>query len=176
VAIGAGARANADPSTAVGAQANAAGANSVALGAGAQATGSNSVALGAGSTDSGQADVVSVGSASQQRRITNVAPGIAPTDAATMGQLNAVSGRLDSVAAALKKRINQTGAIAMAALQIALPPGYTQGVGVGMGSQGGQAAIAIGLIKDPRPWLQVRFTAGYAGAVSSFGGGVSIGW
>jgi hypothetical protein len=93
-----------------------------------------------------------------------------------MGQLNAVSGRLDSVAAALKKRINQTGAIAMAASQIALPPGYTQGIGVAMGAQGGQNAVAVSLIKDPHPWMQVRFTAGYAGGVSSYGGGVSIGW
>ena len=68
-----------------GAQASAA--SSVALGNGASATAANSVALGSGSVAS-TPNTVSVGSVGNERRITNVAAGFLPTDAATMGQLN----------------------------------------------------------------------------------------
>ncbi|SEU48558.1 Coiled stalk of trimeric autotransporter adhesin, partial [Burkholderia cepacia] len=43
--------------------------------------GSNSVAIGANSNDGGRSNVVSVGSDTQQRQITNVAPGTQGTDA-----------------------------------------------------------------------------------------------
>ena len=61
---------------------------SSAFGTNALSTGNNSVALGAGSTDGGAANVVSVGAPGAQRRITNVAAGTAPTDAANVSQLN----------------------------------------------------------------------------------------
>ncbi|WP_232448886.1 YadA family autotransporter adhesin [Burkholderia ubonensis] len=50
--------------------------------------GSNSVAIGANSRDGGRSNVVSVGSDTQQRQITNVAPGTQPTDAVNLQQLN----------------------------------------------------------------------------------------
>jgi len=89
----------------VGAEAN----GSIALGAGASATTANSVALGqnsetnanltdpaynpgfgvlAGATASGE---VSVGSDTEQRRITNLAAGSAPTDAVNVSQLEAAA-------------------------------------------------------------------------------------
>ncbi|MCE4226451.1 hypothetical protein HCU64_22135 [Methylobacterium sp. C25] len=71
----------------------ASGTRSLALGNGATSSGTNSVALGAGSTDGGLANVVSVGSAGNERRITNVAAGVNATDAANMGQLTALSAR-----------------------------------------------------------------------------------
>ncbi|MBB3905489.1 beta strand repeat-containing protein [Methylobacterium brachythecii] len=71
----------------------ASGARSTALGNGATSSGTNSVALGAGSTDGGVANVVSVGSAGNERRITNVAAGVNATDAANTGQLTALSAR-----------------------------------------------------------------------------------
>nr|WP_283773469.1 YadA-like family protein [Altererythrobacter sp. KTW20L] len=92
-------------STAVGAT------GAVAIGTDASATAVNSVALGAGSVaDRGpqtgyaapglagtfdSAGSVSVGSAGALRQITNVAPGTAATDAATVGQ---VQGALDAIA------------------------------------------------------------------------------
>lgn len=81
VAIGNGA------STAVGA------ANALALGenANVSATALNSVALGANSV-ANAVNTVSVGQAGAERRIVNVANGVANTDAATIGQLSTVSG------------------------------------------------------------------------------------
>ena len=63
-----------------------------AIGANSTATASNSVALGAGSLAE-QANTVSVGNdaTGQTRRITNVADGVDPHDAATMEQLNSTA-------------------------------------------------------------------------------------
>src|SRR6185437_16388225 len=67
--------------------------NGVALGSNASTAGfANSVALGAGSTVD-RANSVSVGAPGAERQITNVADGTAPTDAATVAQLDtAVAG------------------------------------------------------------------------------------
>jgi trimeric autotransporter adhesin len=73
------------------------GTNSVTLGWGTTSSGDNVVVLGTLSNDDGQSNVVSVGDANTglTRRIINVAPGIASSDAATVGQLdNATSGIL----------------------------------------------------------------------------------
>ncbi len=70
--------------------------NNVAIGRNAKASGGGSVVLGAGSTDAGLANVVSVGSASQQRRIVNVAAGVANTDAVNVSQLNVLGGTLNA--------------------------------------------------------------------------------
>lgn len=92
-----------------GAQVGAGATGSIAFGAGASATAANSIALGAnsqtttnlaapaynpgtaplaGETASGE---VSVGSATEQRRITNLAAGAAPTDAVNVSQLEAAA-------------------------------------------------------------------------------------
>jgi autotransporter adhesin len=171
VAIGQGAKANADPATAIGYQSNAAGSNSVALGYQATANGNNSVAIGAGSV-ANRDNSVSVGNAAtgQQRQITNVAPGTLPSDAVNLGQL-------DSSVSYLKQKINSTGAIAMAAANIALPQGFTRGIGVGLGNQNGQTALAVGFVDQPGPWAQVKLTAGFGGnGITSVGAGLSIGW
>jgi hypothetical protein len=169
IAIGLGARANADPATAIGSQANAAGADSVALGYAATASGNNSVALGAGSTDGGQANVVSVGSPGNERRITNVAPGVNGTDAVNVNQLNATVGHL-------RNQIDATGAMAAAMSNIQLPPGYSKGLGVAVGHQGNQSALAIGFVATPRPNLLTRISASLANGNSSVGAGVTWGW
>ena len=90
VAIGYQAQAIADPATAVGSNSLASGNDSVALGAGAQATANRAVALGAFSV-ADQPNTVSVGSPGGERRITNVSPGIAQTDAVNVSQLTSVS-------------------------------------------------------------------------------------
>jgi trimeric autotransporter adhesin len=117
VAVGVGAAAQADGSVALGSYANASAANSVALGNNANASAANSVALGANSTTTadltepaqsfgadpasiaGSTPVgeVSVGSAGNERRITNVAAGAAPTDAVNVSQLSAVDSKIDTV-------------------------------------------------------------------------------
>lgn len=90
IAAGPDADASGDQSLAQGSGAKAAGKGSVAVGADTNASGLNSVALGAGSSDDGQSNVVSVGSAAQQRRVTHVAAGTDSDDAVNVGQLNAV--------------------------------------------------------------------------------------
>lgn len=65
--------------------------NNIAIGRNAQASGGGSVVLGYGSSDGGLANVVSVGSATVKRRITNVAAGVANDDAVNLGQLNTVA-------------------------------------------------------------------------------------
>jgi autotransporter adhesin len=91
MAAGAGAVASGSRSTALGTGGSAAADGSVALGADATSTGTHSVALGAGSSDDGQANVVSVGSAAQQRRVTHMAAGIEATDGVNVGQLDAAT-------------------------------------------------------------------------------------
>ncbi|MGE8225375.1 MAG: hypothetical protein ACN6RK_06275 [Stenotrophomonas sp.] len=68
--------------------------NNVAIGRNAVAAGGGSVALGAGSSDEGAANVVSVGSASLKRRISNVAAGINGSDAVNLTQLGALAAAL----------------------------------------------------------------------------------
>ncbi|SFI00165.1 Autotransporter adhesin, partial [Collimonas sp. OK307] len=91
------------------------GTDSVAIGPNAVSTNANSVALGANSTTSvgaqtsyaaygltalqNSAGEVSVGSAGNARKITNVAAGSAGTDAVNVGQLQAVDSKLNNVAA-----------------------------------------------------------------------------
>ncbi|WP_258170812.1 YadA-like family protein [Burkholderia multivorans] len=131
VAIGRGADAQSAGSIAFGAQSSAAAngtslgfnakssANAIALGANAVAAGNNSVALGTGS-QAIEADTVSVGSASRQRRIVNVAKGTvsaASTDAVNGAQL---FGTTKSVADALGggAKVNPDGTIDAPAYQI----------------------------------------------------------
>lgn len=89
VGIGGGTASGAN-SVAVGLNSEASGDSSTALGSNSQATADNSVALGAGSVADAP-NTVSVGSAGNERRITNVADGVLPTDTATFGQLTALS-------------------------------------------------------------------------------------
>ena len=78
--------------TAVGETAIASGSNSLAIGHNAttSTTASNSIALGAGS-QANEADIVSVGSDTVKRRVTNLAEGVSATDAATVGQIGKVA-------------------------------------------------------------------------------------
>jgi autotransporter adhesin len=74
------------------------GGNSVAIGTGTQSTGANSVALGAGSSDGGAANVVSVGSTTQTRRIIDLGAGVNATDAANFGQVQVAQAAAVSTA------------------------------------------------------------------------------
>ncbi|WP_157637423.1 YadA family autotransporter adhesin [Burkholderia ubonensis] len=109
VAVGANSTASANYDTAVGSNAiagapsandqfnSAFGTNSLAtsggtaIGSQATSTGAQSVAIGSFSTDGGNANVVSVGNSTIQRRIINVAPGITSTDTVNVSQLLSLS-------------------------------------------------------------------------------------
>nr|WP_301280510.1 YadA-like family protein [Collimonas arenae] len=141
MAIGNNAQATGDPTVAVGQNSLASGNNSVAMGAGSQATGNNSVALGAGSV-ADQDNTVSIGSPGSERRITNVAPGINPTDAVNVSQLTNVQNQVGNV-----QRIAYSG-VAMAGALSGLPqvePGKIFSLGAGLGNYAGYTALAIGM-------------------------------
>jgi autotransporter adhesin len=116
--------------------------NATALGNGAvvRAAARNAVALGDGSIAT-EANTVSVGRAGAERRITNVAAGVAPTDAVNVGQLDSLRDRVDRNA----KRA-YSGIAAVAALQNNAPyvPGKVS-VNGGMGHFQGQTAFGANL-------------------------------
>ena len=105
---------------AAGPAATASGASAVAIGNGASAQGTNSVALGAGSTDGGVANVVSVGSVGNERRIVNVAPGglsATSTDAVNGSQLYQTNAQVASLGhSSVQYDTNGTGTLASVTL------------------------------------------------------------
>ena len=98
VATGNAAAATGTAAVAVGSNSTASGAQSTAVGADAKATASNSVALGSGSV-ADRSNSVSVGAVGAERQITNVADGVADTDAANVRQVKAISGDVTNVIA-----------------------------------------------------------------------------
>jgi autotransporter adhesin len=173
VALGAGAQATADPTTAVGSNAVASASNAVALGANAVANASNSVALGQGSV-ADRANSVSIGSSQQLRQLTNLAPGTMGTDAVNLDQLTGAIGGLQK---RLKTDIDRMGATALAASQIAMPaaPGKTT-IGLGVGSSGGQEAVAFGIAHMPQfaPGITFRATVSATSSMVAGGAGISL--
>lgn len=95
---------------AVGANARAIGSDATAIGTGAVASGATSVALGSGSVAS-EADTVSVGSSGSERRITNVAAGVNPTDAVNVSQLRGVQQIVNDVARMAYAGVAMAGAL-----------------------------------------------------------------
>jgi trimeric autotransporter adhesin len=133
VAIGNQAQAIADPTVAIGDNSLASANDAVAIGASAQATASRAVAIGANSV-ANEANTVSVGSAGNERRITNVAPGIVGTDAVNLNQLQDVS------------RIAYSGTAMSFAMSGAVMPNLEpgeMGVGVGLGNYKGYSAVGF---------------------------------
>jgi autotransporter adhesin len=89
------------------------------------------VALGAGSIATAH-NAVSVGSTGNERRITNIAPGVNATDAATVGQLNIFDDRFANGVA-----------MAMAMGSGYLPEGKTFALSTNQGFFRGMTASAI---------------------------------
>ena len=104
VAVGAGATAS-NGGAAFGDGATATGANAAGLGTNASASAANSVAIGSGSTNA-VANTVSFGSAGNERRLTNVAAGISPTDAVNVGQLQSTVSGFQSQIGALASTVD----------------------------------------------------------------------
>jgi trimeric autotransporter adhesin len=91
------------------ADSSATGADSVAIGGAAVSSGKNAVALGSNSV-ADRDNTVSVGAVGSERQVTNVAAGTAATDAANVGQLNAVSNNVTLLgASAIKYDTNADG-------------------------------------------------------------------
>ncbi|EDI7936183.1 autotransporter adhesin SadA, partial [Salmonella enterica] len=105
-----------------GADANAQGADSVAIGSGSIAAAENSVALGTNSV-ADEANTVSVGSSTQQRRITNVAAGVNNTGAVNVAQLKA------SEAGSVRYETNADGSVNYSVLNLGDGSGGTTRIG-----------------------------------------------
>jgi autotransporter adhesin len=188
---GAGSVASGARSAAVGNTAQATADNATAIGHAAVATGANSVALGAGSSDGGEANVVSVGTAANARRITNVSNGRSATDAVNLQQLQAAMNQsmaasnayVDQRVAMLYADISSlrrdanagtAAAMAIAAIPTSSNPGEGM-VGGGVGVWQGQSAYSVGLSKsvaDGRIAFKaggVMTSQGQAGGSAGFG-------
>lgn len=189
--------AGAAPSAATGANsaaggfgASATGVRSVALGNGSTSSGTNSVALGAGSSDGGTPNVVSIGSAGAERRLTNVGPGLNGTDAVNLSQLQAATNSFTTTTNGLQGQINQldydlskakrranagtAGALAIAGL----PQPFTEGAGMvggGVGYWQGQVAFAVGVSKIVSEKVIVKAGASVSGRGSA-GGNAGVGF
>jgi autotransporter adhesin len=132
LAVGQAALASGNNSVALGGGQGAAavGDNSIAIGQGAQALATNSIALGTG-TIADQPNTASLGG----RRLVNIAPGIAATDAATIGQLRHNENRLSG------------GIAAAAALGGAVVPDQGRSfVGLSGATFNGEGGMAFGLV------------------------------
>ncbi|EBT8985681.1 autotransporter adhesin SadA [Salmonella enterica] len=105
-----------------GVDANAQGADSVAIGSGSIAAAENSVALGTNSV-ADEANTVSVGSSTQQRRITNVAAGVNNTDAVNVAQLKV------SEAGSVRYETNADGSVNYSVLNLGDGSGGTTRIG-----------------------------------------------
>lgn len=129
-----------------------------------KAGGENSVAIGPGSNTEiivngkteERTNTVSVGSKDIQRTISNVAPGVYDSDAATMGQLRAGLNEIQGKFNKYKKQASAGTASAMAMGN--MPQSTIPGKGMmslGSGFYDGQSAMAIGLSKmsDDGKWV-----------------------
>jgi autotransporter adhesin len=186
-AVGDGAVANAYD-TAVGYNANVAADGSVAVGANATvASGAtNSVALGQNSVAS-EANTVSVGSAGNQRRITNIANGINDSDAVNMYQLNSTAAafqsqfdQMDSRMDNMDDRIDDVGAMSAAFSALVPNPRVTQNThfSLGVGAYEGNSAAAAGLFHfiDDCTFVNVGVSHGFRDGETAGRAGISIGW
>ncbi|MGB7193051.1 MAG: ESPR-type extended signal peptide-containing protein [Collimonas pratensis] len=179
-ATGANSVASGSNSTANGANAKATGENSTALGANSSATGSNSVAIGEGSV-ADRDNSVSFGSPGNERQLTNVADGTAPTDAVNKRQLDGAIAGVNDRIDRLDTRVDEMGAMSSAQAQMAMSTAGLLGnnrLGVGIGAQNGQSALALGY---QRVYGQGTRTLSFGGAAStrgtvSFGAGAGFAW
>ena len=120
--------------------------DTVAIGTNASATASGAVAIGAGSV-ANEANTVSVGSPGAERRITNVAPGVNATDAATYGQLTTAIGQTQQAINQVGSIANKGVAMSMAQSAAGLRAGNPGEMSLSMASgyYEGEAAVGVGL-------------------------------
>ncbi|HEY4942956.1 MAG TPA: hypothetical protein VII56_16125 [Rhizomicrobium sp.] len=143
VAIGSDAGVTRNGGVSIGANSSVTAVNSVALGLNAHATAANSVAIGTDAIADAPS-TVSVGAPGAERRITNVAPGVARTDAATFGQLQDAIAGTNSQIALLRSDMSDAVAASTALGGIMVPsgPGKTT-FSTHAGFYGGSEAIGF---------------------------------
>jgi autotransporter adhesin len=131
--------------------------------------GNNAVALGANSV-ADRDNSVSVGSADQQRQITNVAAGTQGTDAVNLNQMNSAVGGI--------ARKAYSGIAAATALTMIpdVDANKTLSLGIGGGTFQGYAATAIGGTARITQNIKVRVGAGWSAAGTTVGAGASYQW
>jgi hypothetical protein len=136
--------------------------NSIAIGQGAQALATNSVAIGTG-TIADQPNTVSLGG----RRLVNVAPGIASSDAATFGQVNAV-----------QRRAYGGIAVAVAMGGTSIPADKTYAVSTNYGTYRGESGFAGGLAVRVADYATLNGSIGIGVGHGDVGGriGAMIAW
>ncbi|WP_294332008.1 YadA-like family protein [uncultured Sphingomonas sp.] len=141
------------------------------------------VVLGDRSTASGP-NTVSVGSADQTRRITNVADGIAASDAATVGQLERSNAALGNQIAGVQNQVydlaRSTSFGIAGATAIAMIPDIDpdQRVSIGMSVAGidGYQAVGLGITGRIGDNVKVKAGASISGGKSVYGAGIAFGW
>ncbi|MFM0503318.1 YadA-like family protein [Paraburkholderia caffeinilytica] len=149
--------------------AQAIGNGTVAIGGGAQASAPNSVAIGEGSV-ADVSNTVSVGSAGNERRITNVAPGQAPTDAVNMQQFQ---GGMNEIA-----RNAYSGTAAALAFTAVPEVDANKNLAIGVGTAGykGYQAVAVGLSAWVTQSIKVKLGAGISSATTTVTAGAAYQW
>jgi trimeric autotransporter adhesin len=156
-------------SSAFGAGAIASGTGAVAIGVGASASAPNAVALGAGSVAS-LANTVSVGAPGGERRITNVAAGINPTDAVNVSQLNSLASSLSANFQSLQTQIEDVdkrarrgiaAAAAISSIPVVLNPGQTSFT-LGSGFYRDAGAVSVSLTHRLNTVVPIYLQAGYS--------------
>ncbi|EJO54778.1 YadA-like C-terminal domain protein [Burkholderia multivorans ATCC BAA-247] len=155
------------------------------------AAGSNSVAIGANSTDGGRSNVVSVGSDTQQRQITNVAPGTQGTDAVNVNQLTAVQSTLSTALSGQQAQINSLGSqlqqtdqmakqgIAAVGAMASIPQldrDANFGMGIGASTFLGQKAMAVNMQARISENLKASINGGFSGNQKVIGAGMLYQW
>jgi autotransporter adhesin len=152
-----------------------------------------------------RANTVSVGSAGNERQITNVAAGTQATDAVNVAQLEArttqavadakayTDMKFDAWADSFRayqdeldrrftdqdRRIDRQGAMSAAMLNMAMSAAgiHTQNrIGVGVGFQGGQSALSIGYQRALSDRATLTIGGAFSGDEKSVGLGAGFGW
>jgi autotransporter adhesin len=184
VVIGDGADASGERSVAIGEGAQSAGDAAVAIGAGASASGRDSVAIGNGSVADRDREY-SVGAPGQERVVSNVAPGVRPTDAVNLQQLEQglqdARDYTDVRVHELDRRLDRMGAITAAYAGMATNTAGLAGdnrVGAGVGAQNGRTALAVGYqrILGTRKNVSVSLGGAFSGSDQSVSAGAGFSW
>ncbi|HIK34418.1 MAG TPA: YadA-like family protein [Thermosynechococcus sp. M98_K2018_005] len=155
-----GATAAAANGIALGASANVSAGNAIAIGTGANATDANSVAIGSGSVTTAP-NTISVGAPGAERRITNVATPINPTDAVNKAYVDGLGTvALGAANAYTDGQVNQlrgeafAGIASAAALMPIVPARSGQTTfNVGIATYGGYTAAGVAMAHQIGPIL-----------------------
>ena len=138
--------------------------------------GLNSISIGSGPS---AVSITENGLNNGGHRITNVAAGVKPTDAANVAQVNAVENRLNNKIGKLDKKLRGgiANAVAVANMPQVTIPGASM-VAVGTGNYKGQNALAVGYSRasdNNRVIIKMSASATTQGDYS-VGGGIGYQW